>query len=115
MPSPRQTVLGVVDQRHQLVHRRLGPHELDHLHLVELVAALDAAHVAPGAHLLAPEAGRVGDVLDRQLLAVQDLVAVQVGHRHLGRRDPPEILLGIVVQVVAELGQVAGADQDLRA
>ena len=36
-----------------------------HLDLVELVAALDAAHIPPGAHLLAPETGRVGGVAQR--------------------------------------------------
>ena len=44
--------------------RLFGLAEDVHLHLVELVAALDAAHIAPGAHLLAPEAGRVGGVVD---------------------------------------------------
>jgi hypothetical protein len=42
-----------------------------HLHLVELVTALDAAHVAPGAHLFAPEAGRVGGIAQRQLRLVE--------------------------------------------
>ncbi len=36
--------------------------QLVHLHLVELVPALDAPHVASGAHLFAPEARRVRDV-----------------------------------------------------
>ena len=67
----------------------------------------------PGRHLLAAEARRVGDVVDRQRVAVEDLVAVEVGHRHLGGRDQPEVLLGVAVEVVAELRQVAGADQAL--
>ena len=89
--------------------------ELDQLDLVELVAALDAAGVAAGRHLLAPEAGGEGDVADRQLGAVDDLVAVEVGDRHLGGGDEPEVLLGVAIEVLAELGEVAGADQALAA
>ena len=44
--EPPADVLGVVEQARELRVRRLGPHELHHLDLVELVAALDAAHVA---------------------------------------------------------------------
>jgi hypothetical protein len=97
-------VLRVGEQPDELVHGGLGPDELHQLDLVELVAALDAPRVAPGGHLLAAEAGGVGDVLDGQGGAVQDLVAVQVRHRHLGRGDEPEVLLGVAVQVVTELG-----------
>ena len=67
-PEPAADRLRVVEQRQQLRIRRLGPHELHHLDLVELVTALDAADVAPGGHLLAPEARRVGDVADRERL-----------------------------------------------
>src|SRR5207253_7998283 len=61
-PEPAADVLRVVEQRQQLRVRRLGTDELHHLDLVELVPALDAAHVAPRGHLLAPEAARVRDV-----------------------------------------------------
>ena len=67
----------------------------------------------PGRHLLAAEAGREGDVADGQRRAVEDLVAVEVRDGHLGGRDPPEVLLGVVVQVLAELRQVARADEAL--
>ena len=104
-----RNVVGVADD---LLQRRGGVarrHELVHLDLVELVAALDAAHVAPGRHLLAPEAGGVGDVRERQDAVVEDLVAVQVGDRDLRRGDHPEIVLGVVVDVVGELRQLPGA------
>ena len=77
------------------------------------MAAFDAAGVATSRHLFAPEASGAGHVFDGQLVALQDLVAIQVGHRHLGGGDEPEILDRVVVQVVAELGQVAGAHQGL--
>src|SRR5437773_888548 len=111
--EPAAHVLGVVEQTRQLCVRGLRPHELHQLDLVELVPALDAAHVAPRRHLLAPEAGRVGHVADRQPLRLQHLVAVEVGDRHLGRGDEPQVLLGVAVEVVAELGEVPGADQAL--
>ena len=49
----------------------------------------------------------------RQGARLQDLVAVQVRQRHLGRRHEPEVVLDVVVEVVAELGQLAGAPEAL--
>ena len=61
---------------------------------------------------LAAEAGRVGRVADRQLAAVEDLAAVQVGQRHLRRRDQVEIPLPRdLEEILLELRQVAGAAQ----
>ena len=77
------------------------------------MAALDAACVAAGSHLFAAEAGGEGDVPNRQRGAVEDLLSIEVRDRHLGGRDEPEVLLGVAVEIVAELGQVAGADQAL--
>ena len=47
--EPLQDLRRVVDERIELGERLLGRHELHHLDLVELVAALDAAHVLAGA------------------------------------------------------------------
>ena len=47
--------------------------------------------------------------------AVEDLVAVQVGDRHLGRRDEEEIVVRDAVRVVLELGQLPGAGHRRRA
>jgi len=74
--------------------------------LVELVATLDAAGVAARGHLLAPEAGGVGHVLDGSLSPSRISSRYRFGHRHFGGGNEPEILDGVVVQVVAELGQV---------
>ena len=73
------------------------------LDLVELVAALDAANVAAGGHLLAPETRRVRDIIDRQGIEIDNLIAVHVRERDLGGRDPPEVLFSVVVHVLAEL------------
>ena len=79
------------------------------------MAALDAAHVLAGRHLFAAEAGRVGDVPDRQAAGRQDLVAIQIGHRYLSRRDQPQVVLDVTVQRFGEFGQAAGAEQALLA
>src|SRR5205814_2351550 len=60
-PEAPADVLGVAEEARELRVGGLGADELHHLDLIELMAAFDAAHVAPGRHLLAPEAGRVGD------------------------------------------------------
>src|ERR687885_1785166 len=101
--------LGVGQQAPELVRRVFRAHELDHLDLVELVPALDAAYIASGRHLLPAPARCVGDMLDRQRRAVQNLFAVEIRDRDLRRRDEPEIVLVIVVQVVAELREIARA------
>jgi hypothetical protein len=75
------------------------------------VAALDAAHVASRAELLAPETGRVGEVVNRQLRAVENLFAVHVGDRDFGRWNPPQPGFLVAVERIAELRQIAGADE----
>ena len=82
-----------------------------HFDLVELVAAFDAAHVAASAHLLTAETGRVSGVVERERRLVQDLIHVQTGERHLGRRHHPQVVLNIVIQVIGELGQLPRAEE----
>ena len=96
----------------ELVHRVLGLGKLDHLHLVELVDADDAARVAPGRACLLAEARREGGVPQRQLGGVQHLVAMQVGKHDLSRGDEIEVRVH-VVEVVLELGQLAGTEERL--
>ena len=90
--------------------------EVDHLHLVELVDAEHAARHLAGAAGFAAEAGRVGGELDgrlwgdlRELHAVEDVVAVEVGDGHLGGGDQPEVVGVRVVEVLGELRELAGA------
>src|SRR5216117_2816435 len=62
------------------------------LHLVELVHAQQAARVLAVRTGFPPEAGRVCGVGERQLGAVEDLVAMQVRERHLGRGHEEEVV-----------------------
>ena len=89
--------------------RVLGPLEQDHLDLVELVDAEDAARVLAGGAGLAPEAGRVRGVADRQLGRVEDLVAVQVRDRDLGGRDQVQVVARDDVHLVFLVRDLAGA------
>ena len=73
--------------------RLVGMDELDHLDLIELIASLDTAHVPSGRDLLPAEAGGVGDVVDRQLRLLKDLIAIEVGDGYLGRRDQPLVFI----------------------
>ncbi len=93
-------VLGVLQQTLQFVVGGFGRGELVHLHFVELMAALDASRVPPGRHLFPAEAGRVGHVVEGQRAWGQDLVAVEVGQRDLGRADEPDVVLHVVVDVI---------------
>src|SRR2546425_795568 len=65
--------------------------------------------VPPGGSRFPPEARRVGGVTQRQLSAVQDLVAMQVRDGHLSRRNEEEIVGCRPVRVVGELGDLARA------
>ena len=106
-------VLGVMGEFLQLVIGGLRLDELVKLHLIELVAALDAARVFAGGHLFPAETGGIGDVVYGQSARRQDFIAVQVGQRYFGGGDEPVVFLGIMVEVIGELGQVAGADHAL--
>src|SRR4030065_630577 len=63
-PEELIALLGVRQERLQLVRRCFGQDELEHLHLVELELADEAAGLLAGAELLIPEAGSVGDVAE---------------------------------------------------
>ena len=64
---------------------------------------------------LAPEAGRVGHVAQREVGLVEHLVAVQRRERHLGGGDGPQVVALDVVAVLVELREVAGGDHRLGA
>ncbi len=55
---------------------------LTQLHLVELMLADVPARILTGRTGFAPEVRRVGAVLNRQQLASDDFIAIEVGHRH---------------------------------
>nr|WP_245668797.1 hypothetical protein [Chloroflexus islandicus] len=75
------------------------------------MAALDPAHITPGAELFLAETGGVGGVIDRQLARFENLVGVEAGNRHFCRRHQPQTRLFIAVEVVTEFGQLAGGPQ----
>ena len=61
---------------------------------------------------LAAEARRVRGVAAAAAAAVEDLLAVEVGERHLGGRNEEQVRVpGDLEQVLLELGQLARADQ----
>src|SRR5204863_9660061 len=80
--------------------RGLGRFEQHHLDIVELVDAQDPAGVLAGSAGLAPEAGRVGDVVNGQDGGLDDLVAVEIGERDLGGRDQVQVVAGDDVHLV---------------
>ena len=84
--------------------------ELDELDLVELVEPVEAAHVLAVRAGLAPEAGRVGGVADRELSLGQDLVAAVVDERHLGRGHEVETVALGFVHLALFVGQLPGPD-----
>ena len=84
-----------------LLARPLGVHELEHLDLVELVDAEDAARVLAGRAGLAPEAGREARVAERQVVLGEDLVGVQRGEADLRRADQEEVVARDLVDLGA--------------
>ena len=72
--------------------RMLGVHKLHQFHLLKLVLTNHAAGVAPVRTRLAAEARSVSGVLQRKRLGLEDHIAREVGHRHLGGRDQIQIL-----------------------
>ena len=89
--------------------------EAEHLDLVELVHAEDAARVAAGGARLAAEAGREAGVAQRQLGAVEHLARVQRRERHLARPREVQRVVGEPVDLLLGVGQEARAEQRLLA
>ncbi len=72
--------------------RILGTLYAHDLYLIELVQAVQAAHILAVRTGLAAPAGRIGTILLRQLLFGNNDVAVHVGHGHLRRRDEIQVV-----------------------
>ena len=99
----------------ELVEGLIGRGELDELDLVELVLPDQAADVGAVGSGFAAEARRVGGVAQRQLPAVEDLAAVEVGQRHFRRRDQEQVPVARdLEQILLELRQVARSAQRVR-
>ena len=67
-----------------------------------------AARVAPRGARLAPEVGREGGVLERQLLPLEDLAHVQPRQGDLGGAGQEQALVGHFVDLEALRGEEAG-------
>ncbi len=87
--------------------------EFDQLDLVELMHADEAPRAEPRRPGLAAETGRIGDEILRQIGERENFLAVQVGHRHLGRRREVEFVPLAPVKLLLELRQLPGADERL--
>src|ERR1019366_4098558 len=111
--QPATYLRGIVHHLVKFIVQRFRANQLDHLDLVELMAALDAADVAPRRHLLAPEARRVCGQVNRQNAFVESFIAMEAGQRNLGGRDEPEVVLFIVVHRVPVLREMPSARDSL--
>ena len=79
---------------------------------MELVLTDEPAHILAVRPGFAAEAWRVRGVTDWQQAAVEDLAAVQIGQRHLGRGHQVQVPIACdLEQVCLELRQVARALQ----
>src|SRR5688572_19970199 len=93
----------------------LGCGELDELHLFELVLANETACVLAIRAGLAAKAWRVRAERPRQRGAVENLVTIPIGHRHLSRRNEVKRLLATEFeQILFELRKLSGASQRIR-
>ena len=88
----------------------VGVLDANQLHLVKLVQAVEPPHVLAVAPRLATEAGGVGAHANRQALLLDDLVAEDIGHRHLCRRDEVKVIHLAVVHLSLLIGDLPGAE-----
>src|SRR4029453_7824654 len=86
--------------------------DLYQFHLVELMLADQAADVLSIRSGFAAKAWRVGGVVQRELAAVKNLCAMEIGQRHFGGRNQKEIpFTGNLEEIRFELRQLTGALQ----
>ena len=79
------------------------------LDFVELVQAVEAAHVFAVGTGFTTEAGGVGAVLQREVALLENHVTVDVGDGHLGGGDEVEVIDLAVVHLSLFVRQLAGA------
>jgi len=74
----------------------------------------ETAHVGAVRTSLAPEAWRVRRVAKRQLSAVENLAAIEIGQRNFGRRDEIEIPIAADLEkILFELRKIARAAEGI--
>ena len=84
--------------------------DANQLHLVKLVQAVESPHVLSVAPRLPTEAGGVGAHTDRQALLLDDLVAEDIGHRYLRRRDEVKVIHLAVVHLSLLVRDLPGTE-----
>ena len=92
----------------------LRPHQLNQLHLLELMLPNQPSGIATVGTSLGSKTGSVGRVTSRQLFCRKDLIAMQVGDRNFRRRN--EIIVVRLRQpkeIVGELGQLPRSGERL--
>ena len=104
-----QNGLGVAGERLQLVPRLLGERELHELDFLELMQADQTARVLSVRAGLTAKTRRVRAVAKRQPGGVENLVPMNVRHRHLGRRNEVVVTVGQLEEVLFEFRKLAGS------
>ena len=113
-PQPLDERARLADEELEHVLRLLRQRVGEHLDLVELVAADHPALLLAVGARLAPVARRVGEHLERQVLLLEDLAAVEVHERRLRRRQQElEALLLEAEDVLLELRELPGGEPAL--
>src|SRR5215217_6272442 len=95
-----QHFLGAGEHALVLVLALLRRGDRDELHLGELMLADHAARVLAGSARLGTKARGAGGEPQRELGLVDDLVAHQIGQRHLGGGDEPKSLYYLAHTIV---------------
>ncbi len=98
-----EDLLGIRRERLKFVVALLRSRELDEFHLLKLMLADDAAHVAAIRTRFTSEARRIRREPERKLVAIDRLVAEQVRDGNLGRRSQPEVRPLALEQILREL------------
>ena len=83
--------------------RRVNTHDLD---LRELMQTVQATYILAVRTCLATETLRISAVLNRQLVLVDDHIAVDIRYRHLSGRDEIEVIHLAVVHLALFVGQL---------
>ena len=82
--------------------------ELDDFHLVELVQAVKAPNVLSVRSGLTPEALSIGGHLYREVLLRNDTVSVNIGYRHLSRRNHIELVQTYIIHLLSLVRKLTG-------
>ena len=103
--------LGVGSQRLELGVGRLGGRQFDEFNFVELMDANEAAGAEAGGPGFAPEARGISDEFFREVGEGKDFLAMEIGDGDFGSGGEVELVAFATIELLLELGQLAGADE----